>query len=84
MKSFKKQFCECKEQGYLNEIKFESFEEHPEILPAFPWKKRLKPMMDAIKSGELKGLNKYICGRFGGDCNSGHDDCRKMREISQS
>ena len=80
-KSFSKQFGECEDQGYLTEKEFESFEEHPEILPAFIELPKFDKMREAIKSGELKGFEFYLCGRFGGQCNSGHSECRKMRGI---
>ena len=82
MKSFRKQIIECNNAGFRNETVFESFADHPELMPAFPWKKSLQPLMRAIESGELKGLDKTLCGRFGGDCNSGNPDCRRIRELS--
>jgi len=83
MKSFRKQFCECKDSGYLEQTIYKSFKDHPEMLPCMPWRKSLRKMMAAIESGELKGLSSFVCGRFGGECSSGHSDCRKMRELQK-
>ena len=78
MKSFREQFSECDDSGYLKQTIFKSFEEHPEILPAFPKLNLLKK----IESGRLKGLDFYVCGRFGGECSSKHKDCMKMRNVT--
>jgi hypothetical protein len=79
IKPFHCQFGECKKEGFLTETEFESFEEHPEWLPRFPRLSKLKKMMEAIESGELKGMSFYKCGRFGGRCNSGNKECRNLR-----
>jgi len=77
MKTHREQFGECEDQGFLNKTILKSFKDHPENLPAFPKKK----MRDAIESGEMTGISIFECGRFGGECSSGHIDCQKMRNI---
>ena len=77
MKLHRHQFGECKEQGFLEKNIFKSFKDHPEMLPAFPNQK----MQTALESGEWSGITIFECGRFGGECSSGHPDCRKMRNI---
>lgn len=73
--SFGEQFHKCSTEGFTNETVFESFEEHPELLPLFPSDK----LQISIASGELKGLNRVVCGRFGGFCGSDNLECRKIR-----
>ena len=70
-----KQSGECEREGFQKETVFESFEDHPEHLPA-PFYPKLA---EAIMSGKLKGLTSRICGKFGGKCSGGHPECRKMR-----
>lgn len=80
--SFRKQFSECTDAGFCNNTVFESFEEHPENLPAFLFLPKFDKMRKAIETGELKGFDKILCGRFGGDCHSGNPECRKLRGFS--
>ena len=75
IKPFHKQFSECSEEGFHKETEFESFEKHPELLPA-PFHPKL---IKLIKSGKIKGIEFIVCGKFGGRCNSGHPECRKLR-----
>jgi len=75
IKSFQEQFCECSDLGFHKETEFKSFEEHPELLPA-PFNKKIN---EAIKSGEMKGIDFTVCGRFGGHCSSGNEQCKKLR-----
>lgn len=75
MKSFRTQFCECHDAGLLNKTVFLSFDEHPDYLPAFP----SKEMVTALKSGEWKGIDLFVCGRFGGICSGKHPDCYELR-----
>jgi hypothetical protein len=82
MKGFRDQYIECKEAGLVQVGRFQSFEDHPELLPRFPRLPKLKKMMQKIQSGELKGLNVMDCKRFGGDCSSGHAECKKLRGVS--
>ena len=77
MKTHREQFSECEDQGFLEKTIFKSFEDYPNILPLFPNQK----MQDAIVSGEMNGITIFECGRFGGECSSGHIDCQKMRSI---
>lgn len=81
MKTFREQLIECDDAGFRNERVFESFEEHPEILPAFLFLPKFDIMRKAIESGELKGFEKTICGKFGGNCSSGNLECRKLRGV---
>jgi len=78
--SFSKQFLKCKDEGLTKETKFFSFEKYPQFLPAFPNKR----MFNLISSGEWKGNDFIVCGRFGSICNGGHNECRKMRGLSPS
>ncbi len=80
MKNYSAQFVECKNTGFTVKGEFQSFEEHPNLLPLFP-KPKLK---EAIESGELKGLETIVCLRFGGECNSGHKDCKKLRGFTET
>jgi hypothetical protein len=74
---FRDQFLHCKEFCMVGVGAFRSFEDYPELLPLFPNKK----MFEAIKSGEFKGFFPNICLKFGGDCNGGNVECRKMRGL---
>ena len=57
MKSFATQFRECSAEGLTGDGEFKSFEDHPNMLPAFP-----KPeLAEAIKNGELKGWTSIAC-----------------------
>lgn len=76
MKPFYKQYQECSQEGFLGVGDFLSFEEHPELLPAFP----KTSVIQAIKNGDWKGIEKTRCLRFGGICGSKHLDCQKMRK----
>jgi hypothetical protein len=73
--------AECKTQGLTGTGKFQSFKDHPEFLPAFPTFPKNRKLMEAITSGELKGLETIACLRFGGECNSGNLECKKMRGV---
>ncbi len=75
IKTYCEQFGECYDAGLTEKTEHESFEEHPENLPFFP----KKGMLEAIESGEWKGIDFIICGKFGGRCSSGHKECRIMR-----
>lgn len=77
MKPFQKQFADCRQLGYNSKAIFKSFKDFPEFLPLFPKKK----MREAIKSGEMAGININLCGRFGGQCSSGHLDCINLRNV---
>jgi len=80
MKIFSDQLRECKALGLTKETEFVSFKEHPEWLPAFPHRPKLKKMMKAIETGELKGIDFIVCGKFGGRCSSKHEECRELRK----
>jgi hypothetical protein len=77
MISFREQFCECRENGTSVDGPFLPFSENPQYLPLFPNQK----MIDAIKSGEWKGITLLECTKFGGKCFSGNKECMKMRGI---
>ncbi len=79
MKRFSTQLGECKKKGLTKETEFVSFKDHPEFLPAMPWRKKLQPMMKAIESGKMTGLDFIVCGKFGGRCSSGHPQCKALR-----
>lgn len=81
---FSQQFVKCKAQGLTTKTKFFSFEEHPQLLPALPGLPKLRKMVAMIKSGEMKGLDLIVCGRFGAICNGGHNQCRAMRGLPPS
>jgi hypothetical protein len=76
MKSFQKQFSECAEEGKHGAGVFKSFKDNPGLLPAFPNKKMLKD----LKNGDWTGVRTIECLRFGGECSSANDSCRKMRK----
>lgn len=73
MKSFKSQFCECKEQGLNGKGRFLSFEKHPEMLPFCPKKQKLM-----LERG-VKGIHLLACKKFGGTCSSGNKKCKAER-----
>lgn len=72
---FSTQFRECKKAGFVGRGEFLSFEDHPEMLPAFP----SAEMAKAIRLGEWKGIQTLSCLRFGGTCQSSNQGCRKLR-----
>jgi hypothetical protein len=74
-KGYLTQFRECQADGLVTNGEFLSFEEHPEMLPAFPSPK----MKNAIQSGEWNGIQTLACGRFGGRCSSKNLGCAKLR-----
>lgn len=74
-KSYRNQLLDCKSLGYTKDSEFFSFEDNPNLLPAFP----SVEMQKAIKSGEWSGINLIKCGKFGGICSSSHPECRKIR-----
>lgn len=80
-KSFGKQLNECTDQGFTKETVFVSFEEEPGNLPLFLGLPKFDKMRAAIESGELKGIDKIKCGKFGGFCSSGNPECRKLRNV---
>ena len=79
MKNHSTQYAECKSEGLTGTGKFQSFKDHPELLPAFPNLPKNKKLTEAINSGELKGFETITCLRFGGECNSGNLECKKLR-----
>jgi hypothetical protein len=74
-RSFREQFRECKEQGFLGEGPVLDYGRHPGFLPVNPRKR--KAILD---SGE-KGLPLFKCLRFGGVCNSGKKACQELRTL---
>jgi hypothetical protein len=78
MKSYRDQLKECNSTGMRNERVFESFKDNPGILPLIP----SPSMKSAIKTGEWKGIIGTVCGMFGGQCHSGHEECKKHRRES--
>ena len=79
MKNHSKQLLECKNAGLTGIGELQTFKDHPEWLPAQPWRTKLKLMMDKIKNGELTGIQFTTCLRFGGNCSNQHPDCKKLR-----
>ena len=77
MKPFREQFFQCRALNYNTKTVFKSFSDFPELLPLFLNEK----MREAIGSGEMKGVNINLCGRFGGECRSGNTDCIILRNI---
>lgn len=76
-KSYLEQFSECKTNDLVGQGDFQSFEEHPEMLPLFP---KLETW-EAISKGEFKGFSRNTCLKFGGFCSSGNEGCRKLRGV---
>ncbi len=76
MKTFQKQYSECAKEGKHGAGIFKSFKENPGLLPAFPNEKMLKD----IKNGTWTGIRTIECLRFGGECSSANEACRKMRK----
>lgn len=81
---FHKQFAQCSAEGLTDKTKFFSFEEHPEFLPAMPWRRKLRKFVEDIKSGKCKGIDLIVCGKFGGICSGGHNQCRATRGLPPS
>lgn len=77
---FREQFIKCSEAGHTKGTKFVSFEDHPEMLPAVPSPKMAK----AIASGERKGVNLIVCGKFGGVCSTANPQCRQERNAGDA
>lgn len=75
MKSFCRQFCECSDEGLTTGRVFQPFEEFPETLPAFP----NDILFQKISSGEVKGFDAIVCGKFSGMCSSAHPKCKEQR-----
>ena len=81
-KAFSKQFQECKRDGFTGKGELEKFSDHPELLPPLPrllYSKKFKKFKKWVETDPNAGLETIKCLRFGGVCNSGHKDCRKLR-----
>lgn len=74
IKPFRNQFVECRRNGLNCKTEFQSFKDHPEMMPLFNRK-----MIGAIKEKKIDGLSVNLCGKFGGYCNSGNEHCKRMR-----
>lgn len=82
IKSFQKQFSDCKEAGLTKTGEVMKFRDHPELLPA-PWhRKAVENVQKLLKEDTDAGLTPIECGRFGGQCNSKHSECRKLRNLT--
>jgi hypothetical protein len=77
-KGFRDQYIECKKQGMVTEGSVQKFKDHPDLLPAF-WHPAAPKIAKKLKEDPEFGLASMMCLRFGGECNSGHPQCRKMR-----
>ena len=80
MKTFHQQFCECKEERLVSEGPLKKWKDHPELLP-LPWSRAAKLIVEEVKVNPDAGLRMNLCGKFGGECQSGNEDCRKMRGL---
>jgi hypothetical protein len=76
MKSFRDQFIQCRKDGLNHNTEFVSFNDHPEMLPAFP----TPTMKEQINNGSMNGLDLLLCGRFEGRCSSANRNCRLLRK----
>jgi hypothetical protein len=57
----------------------QKFKDHPELLPVFPGR-AVKNIAAALERNPDFGLLTITCLRFGGECSSGHEQCRAMRK----
>ena len=74
---FRDVFTKCTNEGLTSKSEFLTFHDHPDLIPAFPTEK----MLTEINSGKLNGMDRILCGKFGGFCSSKHSECMKMRGL---
>ena len=80
MKSFFTQYRECKESKLVKVGPLHSFKDYPGMLPA-PWHPAAPKIAELLNKNPDAGLGVMMCLRFGGECSSGHPQCRKMRGL---
>ena len=80
MRSFREQYIECEENGFHAYGEVEKFKDHPEMLPS-PFHPAAPKIAQKLKEDPEFGLTPIMCLRFGGQCHSGHLDCRQMRNL---
>ena len=80
MKSFREQYIECEENGYHATGEIEKFKDHPELLPS-PFHRASKVIAEKLKEDPDFGFAPIMCLRFGGQCSSGHKDCKELRKL---
>ena len=78
---FHKQINECESAGFRKQTRFYPWEYHLDMLPAFPRLPKLKKFMEAIENGECVGLELTVCGKYGGICSGGNNQCRIDRGL---
>lgn len=81
MKTFHEQFTECSRLGMHGKGSFKKWKDNPELLP-MPWSRAAKLIEEEIKVNPDAGIEFTGCLRFGGDCNSGHPDCKNLRGLT--
>jgi hypothetical protein len=80
MKSFIEQYSECKHAKKVKVGPLHRFKDYPGSLPA-PWHPTSPKIAKLLDKNPDAGLNVVLCLRFGGECSSGHPQCRKMRGL---
>ena len=78
MKSFCLQYRECHLAKMTGIGELLKFKDHPELLPA-PWHPAAFILADKLKKNPDLGIRTVSCKRFGGQCNSRHEQCRALR-----
>lgn len=83
MKNYIDQISECSKEGFLNENLSingpEFIKNYPELLPFSPT--NYEKVVAALEKGQTWDMKK--CGRFGGICHSGKDECRELRGLTK-
>jgi|SRR5581483_8888254 len=82
MKSFREQFIECSKNKLHGDGPFLKWKDHPELLPIFP--KAARAVARVLKKDPEAGLQTISCLKFGGQCSSGHPQCRELRNATRT
>lgn len=83
IKPFHQQYSECRTEGMHGEGPFLKYKDRPDLLP-MPWSRAAKLIAEELKVNPNAGMRTVSCERFGGICNSGKPECKKLRGYEQS
>jgi hypothetical protein len=81
VKPFSQQYRECRQAKLTGVGPIKKFKDHPDLLPVRPLR-AVKIIAEALKKDPDFGFPFVTCLRFGGECNSGKPECRKLRQES--